>query len=468
MCFVKPASLVAMLSIVQAAPAQDWPQWLGPNRNAQVTGFVAPAAWPKTLKQDWKVSVGNGVATPALVGSKLFVFTRQGGNEIVRCLDASTGKETWLDTYKVAGADGPAQGFEGPRCTPTVADGKVVTFGVRGHLNCYDAASGKALWRKNDFPDAYPDFYTSASPIIVNGLCIAQVGKRDDGGIVAYELTTGAEKWKWTDDGPAYASPVLMTIDDKKYVIAMNETAMVALDAADGKLAWEAPWKAGRGPGSYNSSTPVIDGTTLVYGGGMRGTRCVKLEKKGDVIAGKEIWSTTDKAVQFNTPVAKDGHLFGITQSNELFCANIDDGKITWSQAIGGTQPASGPGGGKAGGPPSKGGDVPTGKAGDDSKSKGDNPKGKGGDGPQGKGGMGKGGGRGGRGGGYGSIVDAGTVLMALTPTSELVVYQPNVNAYKEIARFKVAETPTYAYPVIAGKRIFVKDADHLTLWTIE
>jgi len=97
------------------------------------------------------------------------------------------------DQYEVAGATGPAPTFAGPRCTPTVADGKVVTFGVRGHLNCYDAASGKALWRKNDFPGAFPMFFTSASPLVVDGLCIAQVGKRDEGGIVAYDLMTGAE-----------------------------------------------------------------------------------------------------------------------------------------------------------------------------------------------------------------------------------------------------------------------------------
>src|SRR5713101_3008295 len=80
--------------------AQDWPQWRGPNRDGKATGFNAPKTWPKELTQKWNVTVGEGVATPALVGGKLYVFSRQNGNEIIRCLDAATGKELWQDKYE--------------------------------------------------------------------------------------------------------------------------------------------------------------------------------------------------------------------------------------------------------------------------------------------------------------------------------------------------------------------------------
>jgi hypothetical protein len=77
--------------------------------------------------------------------------------------------------------------------------------------------------------------------------------------------------------------------------------------------------------------------------------------------------------------------------------------------------------------------------------------------------------GRGGRGrGGYGSIVDAGSVLLALTPASELVVYDPSDAAFKEIARYKVSATPTYAYPVASDNRIYTKDQDAVSLWVVE
>src|SRR6516162_9540870 len=116
----------AILTGVGHGTAQDWPQWRGPNRDAKATGFEAPKSWPKQLTQKWKVPVGDGVATPALVGDKLYVFTREGGDEIIRCLDAVTGKEIWQDKYEAQGATGPAARFPGPRSSPTVADGKVL------------------------------------------------------------------------------------------------------------------------------------------------------------------------------------------------------------------------------------------------------------------------------------------------------------------------------------------------------
>src|SRR5579859_5973786 len=95
-------SLVSSCLIIVGASvtrAQDWPQWRGPNRDAKATGFTAPKTWPKELTQKWKISVGEGVATPALVGDKLYVFCRQGGDEVIRCLSAADGKELWQDKY---------------------------------------------------------------------------------------------------------------------------------------------------------------------------------------------------------------------------------------------------------------------------------------------------------------------------------------------------------------------------------
>jgi hypothetical protein len=75
--------------------------------------------------------------------------------------------------------------------------------------------------------------------------------------------------------------------------------------------------------------------------------------------------------------------------------------------------------------------------------------------------------GAGGRQAGYGSIVDAGPVLLALTPKGELLVFEPSDKEYKQIASYKVG-TDTYAYPIAAGNRVFVKDRDSVILWTID
>src|SRR5947209_16578459 len=89
--------LGGMVLSAGGARAQDWPQYRGANRDAKAAGFVAPATWPKTLTAKWKIPVGDGAATPALVGDKLYVVSRQDGNEVTRCLDAATGNVVWED-----------------------------------------------------------------------------------------------------------------------------------------------------------------------------------------------------------------------------------------------------------------------------------------------------------------------------------------------------------------------------------
>jgi outer membrane protein assembly factor BamB len=420
----------AVLLGAGGAGAQDWPQWRGPNRDAKVTGFEAPKTWPKELTQKWKVKVGEGVATPALVGDKLYVFTREGGNEVTRCLKAADGNEVWSDKYEAQDAGGAAANFPvlGPRCSPAVADGKVVTLGTRGTLSCLDAATGKVVWRKDDFK-SWPRFFVSSSPVIVDGLCIAQLGGESKGGIVAYDLATGNEKWKWTGDGPGYASPVLLTLGGDKVIVAETDANVVAVSAADGKQLWKTPFKV-----RYNACTPVVDGQTVIYsgsaGGGMRrgggggggasATKAVKLEKKDSEVAAKDLWTNTDSVVMYDTPVVKNGLIFGISADYKLFCINEESGKTAWSVPI----PDAGGGGG---------------------------------------------GGRGmGPGQGYGSVVDAGSVLFGLTPSGQLTVFEPSDKEYKEIAKYKVADGNAYSYPIISGNRVFIKDKDSLALWTIE
>jgi outer membrane protein assembly factor BamB len=385
------------------ARAQDWPQWRGANRDAKVSGFTAPKEWPKELTQKWTTPVGAGDATPALVGNKLYVFSREGGDEVTRCLDAGTGKELWKDKYEVPAISGPSAGqHSGPRSSPTVANGKVVTLGVSGVLSCLDAASGKKLWRKDDFAGSWPRFYTGSSPIVTDNLCIAQLGGENDGGIVAYDLATGDQKWKWTGDGTAYASPVLLSVGGTKMIVTLTAKKIVGLAVADAKLLWEAPFVAqGR---AYNAATPIVDGETVIYAGSGRGTKAVKIEKAGDGFAAKELWSNPDNAVQFNTPVLKGGQIYGVSQSGKMFCLDAQGGKTLWTTDLGGR--------------------------------------------------------------GFGSIVDAGSVLLALTPQGDLTVFEPSDKEYKKLASYKVG-SDTYAYPIAAGKGFYTKDKDAATFWAI-
>jgi outer membrane protein assembly factor BamB len=427
------ALVAAMLLSASSIRGQDWPQWRGPNRDAKVTGFKVPATWPKMFKEEWKVKVGNGVATPALVGDKLYAFGREGGEEIVRCLDAATGKEIWQAKYPQRAASGPASSYPGPRSSPVVAEGKVVTYGVSGTLSCFDANSGNLLWRKTDYSDSLPRFFTSCSPIVVEGLCIIQLGGEEEGAIVAYELGSGKQKWKWEEAGSAYSSPILITLDGKKVFVAITSESVVGLEVLEGKLLWKTPFRAG-----YNACTPVADGQRIIFSGGARGsrpaTKAIKIEKEGDKLTVKELWTNPEQGVQFNTPVVKDGLIFGLSASDIFFCINAESGKTAWSAP-------KVPGTGTSKPSPA---------------------------GPGGRGGRGGRGGMMGRSVGFGSIVDAGSVLLALTPTMELIVFEPTDQKFTELARIKVANSPTFAYPVLSGNRLFVKDQDSVARLTLE
>jgi outer membrane protein assembly factor BamB len=385
------------------AAADDWPQWRGPNRDNKVAGFTAPATWPKELTKRWKVTVGLGDASPVLVGDKVYVFTRQGEDEVTLCLDAGTGKEVWKDKYTAKPVTGPGRGHPGPRSTPAVAEGKICTFGVGGVLSCLDAGTGKVVWRKDS--KAWPRFFTSASPLIVEGKCVAFLGTDSKGEVVAYDLAGGEEKWKWPGEGPAYGSPVLLTADGTKQVVTLTAKSLVGIGAADGKLLWRVPFSA-----QYNSGTPIVDGQTVICSGPKAGTVALKIEKKGDSFAPRELWKKTQSAGIYNTPVLKGGRLYGLTAARKgpghFFCMNAQTGDVLWT----------------------------------DKTSRGD----------------------------CGEILDAGSVLLALTSDSNLVAFKPSDKGYEELAKYKVADTPTWAYPVVAGNRVYVKDRDSLTLWTIE
>jgi outer membrane protein assembly factor BamB len=452
---------------VGIATAQDWPQWRGPNRDAKATGFKAPAAWPAALTKKWDVTVGDGVANPSLAGDHLFVIARQGDNEVVRCLNAATGGEVWQKSYPAAPAASPADSFPGPRATPTVVDGKVLTLGVQGLLACWNAADGKQLWQKEEFVGASPQFFTASSPIVVDGKCIAQLGGQADGpgAMVAYDLTTGEEKWRAREGSGSYGSPVLMTVDDMKVVIGPSETNLVAVNTADGKVVWKIPYRQG----NYNAATPIVDGQTLIFAGPGAGMTAVKFSKDGEDLKEQELWKYADNSLIYNTPVLKDGKLFGLSTGNLLFCVKLENGEAT----TGWTAPIARP--------PAAGAMLPAGgqtifaqQEGERGRGEQGAGRGQGGD-ERGAGqgqrrrGRGRGRGRGRSGGGYGSVVDAGAVLLALSPAAELVVFKPSQEEFSEVTRYRVSEDgATYAYPIVSGNRIYIKDRDSVALWTVD
>jgi outer membrane protein assembly factor BamB len=425
---------------------QDWPQWRGSNRDAKVTKFTLPDKWPDKLTQKWKIPVGEGTdSTPALVGNRLYVFTRQGGEEVILCLNADTGDEIWKDSYEAEANTSADRDHPGPRSSPAVADGMVVTFGISGTLSCLDV-SGKLKWRKNDFPGELPRFNTAMSPIIEDGHCIGQFGGQNNAAVVAYNLSDGQQKWKWNSPGTNHSSANVMTVEGTKMVVVMTASNVVGIKIADGTLLWEMPFD----PGRRQCVTPITDGQNVICCGG-EGIKAVAIKKEGDKFVVNDLWTYSDNMVEYNTPVLKDGMLYAFSQRGNYFCVDAKTGQAAWTQSTGTTglnslpshgvnmafasYAAGGGGGGMRGG---RGGGMRGGRGG----------------------GMG--------GSGFGSVVDAGSVLIGLNSSAKLVVFEPNKTEYKELASYQVSDGQTYAYPVVSGNRIYIKDQVSLAMFTDE
>lgn len=397
-------TVVAILTSGHLTFCQDWTQWRGPARNGVLTGFTPPAKWEGSLEQKWKITVGPGDATPALVGDKLYVFAREGENEVVSCVNVADGKVVWSAKYTAPQVTGAAASHPGPRSSPAVAAGKVVTLGVGGVLTCWDAASGKELWKKEEFPKVVPQFFTATSPLIEEGLCITHVGGKGNGAVIAYDLNTGEQKWRWNGDGPAYSSPVVATISGVKQVIALTERNLIGLAFQDGKLLWQTPaTPVGR---SCNAPTPIVNGDTVIFTGQGRGMFAVKVQKEGDSFKVSELWSNPEVGCEFNTPVLKNGYLYGFSARGNLFCIDAATGKTMWMD-----------------------------------QTKFDR---------------------------FGSILDGGSVLLGLPPNGELIVFKPNEKQFELVEKVKLAEAQTYAHPVISGKRVFVKDRDSVIFYALK
>lgn len=381
--------------------AQDWPQWLGPSRDCKVAGFEAPQTWPEELTRVWRVNVGQGEATPALAGDRLYVFAREGDEEILRCLDAAEGNELWAHRQAARAVTGPASPYPGPRSSPAVSEGKVVCLGVGGAVTCLDAATGRKVWDAAG-PAEVPRFFTAMSPLVVDGRCIVHWGGENQGAVTALSLATGAPLWSWPGEGPAYASPALLTADGIRQAVVHTEKRLIGLDLAEGKLLCEVATHQERG--YWNSATPVVDGGVVFYTGQGTGTRALRIARRGDGFAAEEIWHNPSLGTCYNTPVLKDGLLFGVSDRGYLFCLDARTGATRW-KAPARVSP-------------------------------------------------------------FAAVVDAGAVLFALPAKPVLAIYKPDGASCVELAKYTVADAETYAFPIVAGRRVFVRDRGAVTLWT--
>ena len=338
--------LAAMIaaSMGTVAMAEDWPQWMGPNRdnrwNATNVLDRFPEGGPKVV---WRSKVAGGYSGPAVVGDRLYVtdfvseaevkvdnFNRAtyAGKERVLCLDATTGKEIWKHedpvTYSISY---PA----GPRCTPIVEGGLVYTLGAEGMLICFKASSGEVVW-KHDLPADYKTksalWGYAAHPLIDGPRLICVVGG-EGSHTVAFDKLTGKELWRFgTATEQGYSPPTIIKAAGVRQLILANPQAINAVEPETGKLLWTTPYEASNGS---IIMSPVVVGDYLFIGGYSNHNLLLKLDQKkpGVTVVAK------DKTKKFVSPVNVqpfvDGDtIFGMDQAGDMVAFKLPEGDHLW------------------------------------------------------------------------------------------------------------------------------------------
>ncbi len=332
--------------------AVDWPQWMGPGRDNvwQETGLIEkfPEGGPPIV---WQTKVAGGYAGPAVASGKVLVadyvtaddvkvanFEREEstGTERVLCLDESTGEVLWKHEYSVKYTISyPA----GPRCTPTVHEGKVYTLGAEGHLFCLDTESGDVLWSKN-FPEDYGAKTSlwgyAGSPLVDGNKLICVVGGAGSH-VVAFDLATGEEIWKnisASDQG--YSPPTIIEAAGVRQLILLRPDAFTSVDPETGKEYWSVPYAATSGS---IIMSPVVMGDYLYGGGYNKQSLLVKLT--ADPPGAEVVWGNKSKhgVSPVNVqPIVIGETMYGVDGSGEMMAVSLPSGERIWKS----TEPISG------------------------------------------------------------------------------------------------------------------------------
>lgn len=403
-CIPRGLALWAAL-LAASALAQDWPQWRGPNRDGVTSRFETPAAWPEKLRKVWSLEVGEGHASPVIVGESAYCFSRQGESEIIRRVELATGRAAWTQAYPAPYRMNPAAQAhgKGPKSTPVVANGRVYTFGISGILSCLEASTGRLLWRKDPKSQVAPLFGVAMSPLVEKGVLYVHTGTDEDGAMIAYDAINGREKWRWAGDGPGYASPVIVPIDGVPNLVAQSHRMIVGLHAENGRLLWSLPFKT---PYEQNIVTPALAGDLIVLAGLQNPTFAIRVSRKQGKWLPEQVWENREAMMYMSSPVVAGGRIYAMSnrRRGQLVCLSARNGELIWTDE----------------------GDV------------GENA----------------------------SLIATDKHVLVMEVGGDLRVLERGTPP-REVRRYKVSEAPVWASLAVSGKRILVKNATHLSLHVI-
>lgn len=337
--------LVVILACIANVYAQDWPQYLGPNRNSVSDQKGVLRSWPENGPEVlWTVEVGIGYGGPVVKDGKLYLLDRDDEvGDKMRCFDLSSGKELWKFEYDAPGS----VMFPGSRSVPIVDGNYVYSSGPYGDLYCIDISTHQPVWNKNvwtDFGgDEIPRWAVTQCPMIYDDLLIL-ASQAPEAGVVAYDKLTGEVKWKTPALGPVgYVSPAIVKVGGANHVVMITAASgrrgepatggkVVGIDPLSGEILWEyTNWQCRiPAPSAFDAG----DGKVLIIGGYQAGAAMIQVEN--DAEGGykvSELFKTIEFGAHTKPPLFYDGYFYAHYRTNErrdgLVCMSMD-GEIMW------------------------------------------------------------------------------------------------------------------------------------------
>jgi len=322
--------------------AQDWPQYLGPERNSTSPQEDILKTWPEDGPElIWAVNLGIGYGGPVAKNGKVYILDRNDAlGDIMRCFDLASGKELWTYRY-----DAPGEVlFPGSRSVPVVDDKHVYSCGPYGDLYCFGLESHKPVWNKNVWADFggkdIPTWAISQCPLIYGDLLIL-ASQAPEAGVVAYDKLSGELVWKTPKLGAVgYVSPNIVKIDGDDHLVMVTASDrrsgkmgnVVGIDPLKGDILWVYD--------NWNCRIPVpgaVDAganKVLVTGGYELGATMIEVTKdaSGDYVT-EELFTTEEFGGHTKPPVLYEGYFYSQYSTNNrrdgLVCMNMD-GEIMW------------------------------------------------------------------------------------------------------------------------------------------
>jgi outer membrane protein assembly factor BamB len=383
----------------------DWPQWRGPDRTGVSKETALLGQWPSSGPPlVWSAAnLGSGYGSLAVSGDRIFVQGTRAGRSIVVTLNRADGKELWS---KALGPEGDNDRGPGPRGTPTVDGDRIYVLTENGDLACLMARDGTSVWQRNilkDFNGRNIPWLISESPLVDGNQLIVTPGGRN-AGMVALDKMTGKTIWTSTELSDQAGYASPVAADVQGVRTIMTLTA----EAGVGVRASDGKlmWRYRPVANSTaNITTPVFSDNKVFYTSAYgTGGALLGLTTQSGEVSAQQIYFTKDMQNHHGGIVLVDGYLYGFHNS-VLVCLDFATGRMQWRD----------------------------------------------------------------RSVGKGTLTYADGNLYLLSEDNVVGLAASSPAGYQEKGRFRIADQglPSWAHPVVAGGRLYIRNQGTLTAYDV-